>query len=181
MEWTPRIHGELCRLGTESTTKPDDPVMAEQDLVGVDARKKWRRATDVVGGDPAATSASRPMSAGRSLSPSSDRRGSSISRRAGPSPAGTGRRSMGNWQTSELVIEAVTMAVARREPGTDPHPPQRQGMSIHLDRSSRSPSLSSGLVAVLWIDGRLRRQRRHGDVLGHVKRELSWMRWSSTT
>ena len=39
----PRIHGQLCRLGTRVGRKRVARLMAQEDLVGVHTRKKWRR------------------------------------------------------------------------------------------------------------------------------------------
>ena len=39
----PRVHGQLCRIGTRVGRKRVARLMAELDLVGVHSRKKWRR------------------------------------------------------------------------------------------------------------------------------------------
>ncbi len=44
-------------------------------------------------------------------------------------------------------------------------PPQRQGLSVHLARLHQ-PSSRARPGPVLWVDRRLLRQRRHGDLLG---------------
>ena len=100
-------------------------LMADADLVGVHSRKKWRRGRlDVA---PAPDLLKRNFSAAAP----NERWVADITEFM----TGEGKLflaavrdlygrglvgwSMGNRQTSELVIEAVSMAVARREPGED--------------------------------------------------------------
>jgi transposase InsO family protein len=99
--------------------------MAQEELVGVRARKKWRRGRlDVA---PVGDLLKRDFSATRpngrwvaDITEFSTGEGklylAGVRDLCGRGLVGW---SMGTRQTSELVIQAVTMAVARREPGTD--------------------------------------------------------------
>ena len=99
--------------------------MAQEALVGVHTRKKWRRGPlDVA---PAGDLLKRNFSASRpnerwvaDITEFSTGEGklllAGVRDLCGHGLVGW---SMGNRQTSELVIEAVTMAVARREPDTE--------------------------------------------------------------
>jgi transposase InsO family protein len=99
--------------------------MAQEGLVGVHARKKWRRGRlDVA---PAGDLLKRDFSASRpnerwvaDITEFSTGEGklflAGVRDLCGRGLVGW---SMGDRQTSELVIQAVTMAVARREPGTE--------------------------------------------------------------
>jgi putative transposase len=119
--------------------------MAELDLVGVHSRKKWRRGRlDVA---PAPDLLNRDFSASRP----DERWVADITEFM----TGEGKLflagvkhldrrglvgwSMGTRQTSELVIEAVSMAVARRDPVIPP---------LH-DSDKGCPSQDQGVVATL--------------------------------
>ena len=170
----PRVHGQLCRAGTRVGRKRVARLMAELDLVGVHSRKKWRRGRlDVA---PAPDLLKRDFSASRP----NERWVADITEFM----TGEGKLflagvkdlygrglvgwSMGTRQTSELVIEAVSMAVARRDPGIPPlHHSDKGCQYTSLDFTNRLHEL--GLVPVLWIHRRLLRQRGHGDLLGHAQ------------
>ena len=121
----PRIHGQLCRIGTRVGRKRVACLMADAELVGVHSRRKWRRGRlDVA---PAPDLLRRDFSA-----PAPNERwvaditefmtGEGKLFLAGVRDLygrGLVGWSMGTRQTSELVIEAVSMAVARRDPSGD--------------------------------------------------------------
>jgi len=170
----PRVHGQLCRVGTRVGRKRVARLMAELDLVGVHSRKKWRRGRlDVA---PAPDLLQRDFSAKRP----NERWVADITEFM----TGEGKLflagvkdlygrglvgwSMGTRQTSELVIEAVSMAVARRDPVIPPvHHSDKGCQSIHLARL-HDPVARARPRPLLWIDGRLLR-RRHGNLLGHAQ------------
>ena len=62
--------------------------------------------------------------------------------------------SMGTRQTSELVIEAVSMAVARRDPVIPPLHHSDKGCPIHLARLHK-PTARAWTRPLLWIHRRL--------------------------
>jgi putative transposase len=146
----PRIHGQLFRLGTRVGRKRVARLMAQEDLVGVHARKKWRRGR--LGVAPAGDLLKRDFSASRpnerwvaDITEFSTGEGklflAGVRDLCGRGLVGW---SMGNRQTSELVIQAVTMAVARREPGTELITTATRGAST---RRSTSPTI---FVSSAW-------------------------------
>jgi transposase InsO family protein len=149
----PRVHGQLCRIGTRVGRKRVARLMADADLVGVHSRKKWRRGRlDVA---PAPDLLERTFSA---TAPNERWVADITEFMTGEGKiflAGVrdlcGRGlvgwSMGNRQTSELVIEAVSMALARREPGDDVVHHSDKGCQGEFSRSSQHLSVRQSLEA----------------------------------
>ena len=82
---------------------------------------------------------------------------------------------MGNRQTSELVIEAVTMAIARREPDTELiHHSDKGCQYTSLDFTNRLREL--GLVPSYGSTGDCYDNAAMETFWATLKRELSWMR-----
>lgn len=176
----PRIHGQLCRLGTRVGRKRVARLMAQEDLVGVHPRKKWRRGPlDVA---PAGDLLKRNFSASRpnerwvaDITEFSTGEGklflAGVRDLCGRGLVGW---SMGNRQTSELVIEAVTMAVARREPDTELiHHSDKGCQYTSLDFTNRLREL--GLVPSYGSTGDCYDNAAMETFWATLKRELSWM------
>ena len=176
----PRIHGQLCRLGTRVGRKRVARLKAQEDLVGVHARKRWRRGRlDVA---PAGDLLKRDFSASRpnerwvaDITEFSTGEGklflAGVRDLCGRSLVGW---SMGNRQTSELVIEAVTMAVARREPDNE--------LIHHSDKGCQYTSLDFtnhlrelGLVPSYGSTGDCYDNAAMETFWATLKRELSWI------
>jgi transposase InsO family protein len=173
----PRVHGQLCRVGTRVGCKRVVRLMAELDLVGVRSRKKWRR--DRLDAAPAPDLLQRDFSARRPnerwvaditefLTGEGKLFLSGVKDFYGRGLVGW---SMGTRQTSELVIEAVSMAVARRNPVIPPlHHSDKGCQYTSLDFTNPAPRarprpllrIHRGLLR-LWP------QRGHGDLLGHAQ------------
>lgn len=176
----PRVHGQLCRIGTRVGRKRVARLMADADLVGVHSRKKWRRGRlDVA---PAPDLLKRNFSA----SAPNERWVADITEFM----TGEGKLflagvrdlygrglvgwSMGNRQTSELVIEAVSMAVARREPGDDlVHHSDKGCQYTSLDFTNRLREL--GLVPSYGSTGDCYDNAAMETSWATLKREMSWI------
>jgi putative transposase len=176
----PRVHGQLSRAGTRVGRKRVARLMAELDLVGVHSRKKWRRGRlDVA---PAPDLLKRDFSATRP----NERWVADITEFM----TGEGKLflagvkdlygrglvgwSMGTRQTSELVIEAVSMAVARRDPVIPPlHHSDKGCQYTSLDFTNRLHDL--GLVPSYGSTGDCYDNAAMETFWATLKRELSWI------
>lgn len=176
----PRVHGQLCRVGTRVGRKRVARLMAELDLVGVHSRKKWRRGRlDVA---PAPDLLKRDFSA----SGPDERWVADITEFM----TGEGKLylagvrdlygrglvgwSMGDRQTSELVIEAVSMAVARRDPIAPPvHHSDKGCQYTSLDFTNRLREL--GLVPSYGSTGDCYDNAAMETFWATLKRELNWI------
>ena len=174
-------HGQLCRVGTRVGRQRVARLMAELDLVGVHSRKKWRRGRlDVA---PLRTSYGAILQRQKVRSTLGGRHHRVHDRREGKLfLAGVkdlyGRGlvgwSMGTRQTSELVIEAVSMAVAAQGSGDPAAASQRQGMPIHLARLHQ-PTARLGLVPSYGSTGDCYDNAAMETFWATLKRELSWI------
>jgi putative transposase len=176
----PRIHGQLCRSGTRVGRKRVARLMADAELVGVHSRKKWRRGRPDVA--PAPDLLKRDFSA----SAPKERWVADITEFM----TGEGKLclagvrdlygrglvgwSMGTRQTSELVIEAVSMAVARRDPDEDlVHHSAKGCRYTSLDFTNRLRDL--GLVPSYGSTGDCYDNAAMETFWATLKRELSWI------
>lgn len=176
----PRIHGQLCRIGTRVGRKRVARLMADADLVGVHSRKKWRR------GRLDVASAPDLLKRDFSASAPNERWVADITEFM----TGEGKLflagvrdlygrglvgwSMGTRQTSELVIEAVSMAVARRDPGEDlVHHSDKGCQNTSLDFTNRLGDL--GLVPSYGSTGDCYDNAAMETFWATLKRELSWI------
>ena len=176
----PRIHGQLCRVGTRVGRKRVARLMADAELVGVHSRKKWRRGRPDVA--PAPDLLKRDFSA----SAPNERWVADITEFM----TGEGKLflagvrdlygrglvgwSMGTRQTSELVIEAVSMAVARRDPDEDlVHHSDKGCQYTSLDFTNRLRDL--GLVPSYGSTGDCYDNAAMETFWATLKRELSWI------
>jgi transposase InsO family protein len=176
----PRVHGQLCRIGTRVGRKRVARLMADLELVGVHSRKKWRRgrldvapAPDLLQRDFSATGPNERWVA--DITEFMTGEGKLFL--AGVRDLFSRRLvgwSMGPRQTSELVIEAVSMAVARREPGDDVvHHSDKGCQYTSLDFTNRLRDL--GLVPSYGSTGDCYDNAAMETFWATLKRELSWM------
>jgi len=137
----PRIHGQLRHRGWRVGRKRVARLMAARDLVGVCGRRKWRR------GRPNTAPAPDLLGRGFTAEASDQRWVADITESAcwdgklflagikdlhDQSIAGW---SMGTRQTTDLVVNALVMALGRRHPGDE--------LIHHADRGRNTPVGSS--------------------------------------
>lgn len=175
----PRIHGQLARVGCRVGRKRVARLMAEHHLVGAHSRRRWRKGRRGVA--PAADLLERDFTA----SGPNERWVADITEfmtdegklfvagvRDLYSKALVGW-SMGERATSELVIDAVVMAVARREPAGKPIHHADQGTQYTaLDFTNRLEDL--GLVPSYGSVGDALDNAGMETFWATLKRELIW-------
>ena len=122
---SPRVWGQLRRRGVRVSEKRVARLMAECGLVGAHSRKKWRRAANTA---PAGDLLERDFTA-----EASDQRWVADITEFGCVDGklflagimdlhdrGIAGWSMGERQTTDLVVNALVMALARRDPDAEP-------------------------------------------------------------
>lgn len=180
----PRVHGQLARRGVRVGCKRVARLMRRERLVGVNPRRKWRRGRPDLA--PAPDLLRRDFTASRP----NQRWVADITEFQ--TDEGTlhlagvrdlCHRGLVGWSTgphadAELVVDALTMALAR----CDPHP---DGLVHHADRGSQYTSLdfcSTATLAGLQVSF-----GRTGDCYDNaamesfwstLKREIRWIRGS---
>ena len=149
---SPRVEGQLRHRGRSHSRKRVARIMAECGLVGAHSRRKWRRGRPDTA--PAPDLLERDFTAERS-----DQRWvadiTEFKCRDGKlylagikdlHDRGLAGWSMGERQTTDLVVNALVMALARRQPGTE--------LVHHADRGSQGGfNRSSQHWVVDWILG----------------------------
>jgi putative transposase len=168
----PRVLGQLRHRGRRVGRKRVARLMAANGLVGVHGRRKWRRgrpntapAADLLGGDFTSEAPDRRWVADITEFACWDGKlyVAGIKDLYDQSIVGW---SMGVRQTTDLVVNALVMALGRRHPDTE--------LVHHADRGAQYTSLEFSTRLADWginpsfsRTGGLFRQRRDGIHLGH--------------
>lgn len=176
----PRIHGQLKRLDTHVGCKRVARLMRQHGLVGAHSRKKWRRgrpdiapAPDLLNRDFTAT---RPNEAWvADITEFATGEGklylAGVRDLYGKGLVGW---AMAERQTSELVIDAVVMAVTRRDPaGQLVHHSDKGCQYTSLEFTNRLMDL--GLVPSYGSTGDCYDNAAMESFWATLKRELAWI------
>jgi transposase InsO family protein len=171
---SPRVQGQLARLGVRVSRWRVARLMADKGLVGAHARKRWRRGCPDTGGAPDRLNRNFVVAA------------PNVAWVADVTEFATGDgklylaairdlsyRGIVGWDTSGrqnsiLVVNALPMALARTgRPIEVIHHSDKGSIYTSLDFAFNAGNADVSLV--VRIDRRLLRQRRYGDVLGPAK------------
>jgi putative transposase len=160
---SPRVEGQLRHRGQRHSRKRVARLMAECGLVRAHARRKWRRARRTPRRHRTCWSVTSPrlvpISGGLPTSPSSPA-GTASSTWAGIKDLhdqGLAGWSMEERQTTDLVVNALVMALARRAPeGELIHHADRGSQPVHVARVHQ-PARRLETPRVLRLDWRLLR------------------------
>jgi len=175
----PRVHGQLKRAGCRVGRKRVARLMADNRLVGAHARRKWRRgkirvapAPDLLKRDFTATRPNERWVADITEFATDEGKLFLAGVRDLYSKALVGW-SMSDRATSELVIDAVVMAVGRREPdGPLIHHADQGTQYTALDFTNRLEDL--GLVPSYGSVGDAYDNAAMETFWATLKRELAW-------
>jgi transposase InsO family protein len=175
----PRVHGQLARAGCRVGRKRVARLMAENHLVGAHARRRWRKgrhgvapAPDLLQREFSATAPNERWVADITEFATDEGKLHLAGVRDLYSKALVGW-SMGERATSELVIDAVVMAVARREPqGPLVHHADQGTQYTALDFTNRLEDL--GLVPSYGSVGDALDNAGMETFWATLKREIAW-------
>ena len=145
---SPRVHGQLCNAEQRHSRKRVARIMGECGLVGAHSRRKWRR------GRPNTAPAPDLLNRDFTAEASDQRWVADISEFAcldgklylagikDLHDQGLAGWSMGERQTTDLVVNALVMAVARRSPTSD--------LVHHADRGSQYTAVEFSNRLTAW-------------------------------
>lgn len=166
----PRVHGQLRDLGHRVGRKRVARLMATEGLVGVHGRRRWRRGRpntaptpDVLQGDSIAEAPDRRWVADITEFACWDGKLflAGIKDLCDRSIVGW---SMGNSQNTDLVVNALVMALGRRRPDTD--------LAHHTDRGTQYTSLEFSTRLADW--GIAPSYSRTGNCFDNAAMESTW-------
>ena len=178
----PRVHGQLARRGVHVGCKRVARLMRRERLVGVNPRRKWRRgrpdvapAPDLLERDFTAAKPNQRWVADITEFPTDE----GVLYLAGVRDLchrGLVGWATGPHQDAELVVDALTMALARCDPDPD-------GLVHHADRGSQYTSLDfcstatlAGLQVSFGSTGDCFDNASMESFWSTLKREIRWIR-----